>query len=695
MFTSLALLPAPVSAQFWSPEPTISWNTYLGGGPLPDGGTTVNVHDRIEAMAIGPAEGDVYVVGWTDALTFPASPGEGLPEATSRKDVFVARYSGDGTTLRWAKVFGGTGDDVATGVAVTNGGVVFVVGRTDSNSIKVSSTEEAPLISGYGRQTNTDGFLARLEPNGMVDYFMYLGSPLYDEAQAIALSADQGIAYVVGRTGRNDGAASTVNSAFPPGNLQSNERSGGYEAFVSQVTVGTAGAAAVQWTRILRSPKDDAAYSVSVQGDTVFVGGIAGAELISNPPATWVRTTFQGTKNEGFAARLQSNGSVYWIRYLGDSEDDDVRSVLARPGADAGVAVVGNTTSVISSPSNSTDAYVIRLDGEGFPVGTLVRLMVTSNGNERTEGHSAMDPYGNIYVGGWTSSSSGFELNGFDSTFGGPRDGFIAMVDSAVTGPVLASYVGGDATSEEAVQAVAAGVGGQVVFGGYSSAPNWLYSRSGLDVTANAGTDGFLMRMVVDTTDPTAGTVSAQLSNGRLTASWQGFADGETPLTYEWGISLSNQTQLSPGVRGYEFVGERTSITLDGFLPESEGPYFVFVRATNAAGRSTVAASNSLVAPPRPDAGTDGGTSDGGSDGGTSDGGTDGGTSDGGVDAGSGDGGTGEDDGDERSPLGWSCASSGGSGSLALSVLLVMLVLRAMRRERLSEARQRAPGSRR
>ncbi|MCP3144171.1 hypothetical protein [Pyxidicoccus xibeiensis] len=682
LFTPLALLPAPVSAQLptWDPTPTIAWNTYVGGGPLRDGGTTVNVHDRIEAVAIGP-DGDVYVTGWTDALSFPAAPDAGLPQATSRKDVFVARYAGDGTTLRWARVFGGDGDDSATGVTVTNTGVVFVVGRTESDVIQVAPGVEAPrTTTSYGRKMNTDGFLARLEPNGTVDYFMYLGSALYDEARAITLSPDQRLAYVTGMTGRNDGAASSLASEFPPNNIQSNERSGGYEAFVSQINVASQGDAVVQWTRIFRSTRDDIAHSVSTQGDTVFVGGVAGAELISNPAPTWVRTTYAGG-SEGFVARLQSDGSVYWLFYLGDGGEDDVRSVLARPGGDAGVAVVGNTSSLSPLPDAGTDVIVLRLNGEGFLGSLVLRVNTSIEGSERTEGHSAMDPYGNVYLGGWTTSSS-LAISAFDSTFGAPRDGFVAMVNSAVTEVVLASYVGGATSPEEAVQCVAAGPGGQVVFGGYSSAAGWFPSDAGVDLTANAGTDGILLRMRVDDTAPTAGSVSVQRLNGRLIASWKGFKDDESPLTYEWGVG---KQWGQAGPEGFTFVGEQTTVDLTDFPLPDPTPYLVTVRATNAAGLFVVQSSVPFDPPAMSDAGSDGGTSDGGSDGGTSDGG---------VDAGTGDGGTGDGEGDELSPLGWSCASTGGSGALAF-MALVMLALVAMRRGWPAEARQRGPGSHR
>jgi hypothetical protein len=362
---------------------------------------------------------------------------------------------------------------------------------------------------------------------------------------------------------------------------------------------------------------------------------------------------------------------------------------------------VGNTDSSSAPVSGSgTDVYVLKLNPDGFPIGSGLRVGEGSSGNERTEGQAAMDPYGNVYVGGRTTSQSGFALNAFDSAFAGNvnnnSDGFIAMVDSAVEGVIWKSYVGGLATSDEWVQGIAAGREGRLTFGGYSNAPDWLIANVGADRTSNGGTDGFLFNALVDTTRPNPGTVTAQITpEGRLTATWSGFTDLETPLTYEWGIDVFPGTDH---VRRFEYVGRDTTVTLPLFQPDNEGPFYVTVRATNAVGLSTLAWSGSFLATPKPDAGpdagadagSDAGTVDAGtSDAGTSDAGTDGGTADAGTsDAGTGDGGIGDggtadgDEGDTRSPLGWSCASGGSAGSLALTVLGLMAVLFAMRRER-------------
>ncbi len=691
LFTALALAPAPAVAQPWRPNVSINWNTHLGGGTRPDGGPETNNEDRIEDVAIAP-DGDVIVTGWTTSSTFPSDAG--LPLATgSKQDVFVARFSADGQTLRWARVFGGAEDDVGKAVAVTNAGVAFVVGRTRSNPVHIAPGVEAPRATTHGSfQGRVDAFLARVEADGTLDYFMYLGSTLDDEGEDIALSANGTLAYIVGKTGRDDSSfpgdeSDATPIPFPPNNALSNVRRRAFEAFVSQVDVSSPEDAPVRWTRILRSNENDIGYSVSVQGDTVYVGGKAGDQLTLDP-GVLETDGFNRGDNDGFVARLESDAGISWVRHVGGEGDDELRSVLARPGANAGVTVVGNTNSSTDPvPGSGTDVFVLRLSGTGFPVGGGLRVSTTGTGQERTEGRSAMDAYGHVYIVGRTTSASGFALNAFDPAFAAGSsndDGFIAMVDTDLQANLFTSYVGGLATSEEWVQGAAADSKGRLCFAGYSNAPTWLSAVSGYDRSPNGGRDGFLFSAVLDTTPPVEGQVTAQLVNGTLTASWTDFSDQETPVTYEWAIGTSPRGFEQ---RGFEFVSTTRNITLTGFEPGFPGPFYVTVRGTNAGGRFATGYSNPFESPVVTfDAGTDAGTSDGGSDAGT----PDGGRPDGGADAGTSDGGTGdEDEEDARAPLGWSCASGGGAGSLALMGLMGWVLLLAVRRERSAGARRR------
>lgn len=694
LFTAFAsaLSPAPARAQSPTWTPSITWNTYLGGGTLPDGGTDTGfTTDEVEGLALN-SRGETVVTGRTDSRTFPGSTG--LPSATSNDDVFLARYAAsDDGALQATRVFGGDNDDVGRRVVVTPEGVMYVVGTTRSPGINTAPGVPANVVApfqGKTHQGGSDAFLARMDPDGRLAWFMYLGGAGDDAGYDLALGPDGSNAvYVVGST---SGTAPVT--AFPPGTAESNVRyrTDVSEAFVTRVDVSLPATPAVVWTRIIGSSEIDRAYAVATFGNAVYVGGWMG-DLVKgglNSLSVWGSGDYNG-----FVARLSDTGEFTWFTYVGGSgDDDDVRAILVRPDG-GGIALVGNTDSsnFLGSSLGGSDVYVLPMS----PIGVEGRgLRVGGTGDERTEGQAAIDAVGNIYVGGRTYSltGTGLAFKGFDAELasapGNTSDGFIAMVNPGVTEKPWASYVGGLGTGGESewVKGIVAGPRGQLTFGGVSNANGVLKPLPGADTAANGGLDGFVFRLEVDPFAPTPGTVTARLiQGGGLTAAWEGFNDPESGIIdYEWAIGNAG---LGQEVQPFRSVGKDvTSVTLANFQPEPQRRYFVTVRATNGVGRTHAVWTSELLPAT---GGTDGGTgTDGGAD---ADGGTDAGTPDagtgGGTDAGTQDGGT-DDDGDAP-PLGWSCASGGGTGALALSGLMVMAAFLAMRRERASVAR----GSRR
>src|SRR6266571_4709888 len=78
--------------------------------------------------------GNAYVVGSTTSTeaTFPVTVGPDLTYNGGIRDAFVAEVNAAGTALVYAGYIGGSGDDVAYGVAVDSAGNAYVVGSTTS-----------------------------------------------------------------------------------------------------------------------------------------------------------------------------------------------------------------------------------------------------------------------------------------------------------------------------------------------------------------------------------------------------------------------------------------------------------------------------------------------------------------------------------------------------------------------------------
>src|SRR5438445_1213773 len=103
-------------------DPGLEWSTYLGGSGA----------EALDAVALArDGSGDVFVAGYMNSPDFP---GFNDPNFTPfQNKVFVARLSGDGTTLRWATLLGGWSSQVIyRGLAAAPDGGAAIVGGTSS-----------------------------------------------------------------------------------------------------------------------------------------------------------------------------------------------------------------------------------------------------------------------------------------------------------------------------------------------------------------------------------------------------------------------------------------------------------------------------------------------------------------------------------------------------------------------------------
>jgi hypothetical protein len=144
------------------------------------------------------ADGRAYVAGAASS-SLPASRGEPVrAHAGGAADAFVAALATDGGLL--AHTFmGGSGEDVATGIALGAGGRVFVTGTTRSADFPWMATDPSPS----GARDDADVFLMIFGPElGAIEAACF-GGRADDHARALALEAP-GAAFIAGTTGSED-----------------------------------------------------------------------------------------------------------------------------------------------------------------------------------------------------------------------------------------------------------------------------------------------------------------------------------------------------------------------------------------------------------------------------------------------------------------------------------------------------------
>jgi hypothetical protein len=263
------------------------YSTYLGG----------SAEEAGSAIAVDSA-GNAFVAGGTDSTNFPVSYGAPQPAygggsahcgsaGLACGDAFVARVNtaASGTaSLAFSTYIGGSGDDLALGVALDASGHVHVSGGTNSTNFPVTGT--AAQIS-YGGGTAVcgistfcgDAFVLTLTNLGSaLMYSSFVGGSGDDFGTGVAVSASS--TYLTG---------ATISANFPvTGGAYSTSctscSSGASDAFISEIS-GT------EILPVAESPT----LNVDFNG-----AGAAGFGIFSPSDSTWSISNSSGVQTKSY-----------------------------------------------------------------------------------------------------------------------------------------------------------------------------------------------------------------------------------------------------------------------------------------------------------------------------------------------------------------------------------------------------------
>jgi uncharacterized repeat protein (TIGR01451 family) len=294
---------------------SVPYSTYFGGsspsnGETMGGGVTVDVNSN------------VYITGGTNFTDMPVlNAFQGT--LAGGLDVFVASLNPaavTGTQLLYSTYLGGTGDDIAYGIAVDSALSAYVTGSTTSIDFPAAGTGVFQPTPGGG----TDAFLAKLGAPSIVginqgtvplEYFTYLGGS----------GNDVGLGIVVDNSGQAAGASQgaritgwTTSADFPVRNnpVQPGGFGGGHDAFVARIdTTATTPNAGGHYATFLGGSGDDYGTGIAVdfQGASYVAGETQSANfLIDAPPPPG--TSFQPSLNGGSDAFLSKLGPILALK---------------------------------------------------------------------------------------------------------------------------------------------------------------------------------------------------------------------------------------------------------------------------------------------------------------------------------------------------------------------------------------------
>src|SRR6266540_470448 len=197
--------------------------------------------------------GNAYVVGYTDstAASFPETVGPDLTFNGST-DAFVAKVNAAGTALVYCGYIGGSGIDIAYGVAVDTAGNAYVTGYT------LSSEATFPVAVGPDLtfKGGNDAFVAKVNAAGTaLVYCGYIGGSGDERGFGVAVDS-AGNAYVTGQT-------TSTEATFPVTVGPDLTLNGGIDAFVAEVN---AAGTALVYCGYIGGSGADVGHGVAVDG---------------------------------------------------------------------------------------------------------------------------------------------------------------------------------------------------------------------------------------------------------------------------------------------------------------------------------------------------------------------------------------------------------------------------------------------
>jgi hypothetical protein len=400
------------------------YSTFLGGGGF----------DGASGIAVDGA-GNAYVAGLTQSADFPTTPGAFQTTYGGNGDAFVAQLSADGSALVYSTFLGGSGGDIANGIAVDGAGSAYVAGSTTSSDFP--TTPGAFQTTYGGGLVNGDAFVAKLSADGStLAYSTYLGGSSGDVADGIAVDGAGG-AYVAGYTNSAD---------FPttPGAFQTTYGGNG-DAFVAQLS---ADGSALVYSTFLGGSNGDYANAIAVDGTgSAYVAGTTYSADFPTTPGAF-QTTKNGNSN-AFVARLSADGSgLVYSTLLGGSGEDGAIGIAVDGAGSAYLAGQTYSANFPTTPdayqttygggSNFGDAFVARLSPDGSALAYSTYLGGSGDDVARA---IALDGAGGAYVAGSTVSADFPTTPGaFQTTKGGSWDAFVARFDFSASGPVAPTH---------------------------------------------------------------------------------------------------------------------------------------------------------------------------------------------------------------------------------------------------------------
>jgi len=392
--------------------------------------------EDLAKSCITDASGNVYMVGYTSSAAgsnLLATSGAhqslhaGGPTSfgSGSFDAYLVKFNSSGVR-QWATYYGGSGNDFGFSCATDASGNVFMIGITSSTSgIATAGAHETAV---------NNGFLVKFNSSGVRQWGTYFGGNVKH-----CTTDASGNIYIVGGTDLTLGIATA--------GAHQTMLSGSGDAFL--VKFNSSGVK--QWGTYFGgiSADDGNSCTIDALGNIYMTGATFSSSGIATAGA---HQTANAGYTDAFLVKFNSSGVRQWGTYYGGGGPDDGFSCTTDASgnvymtgqaqqqmAASGIATPGSHQSAYGGGYN--DAFLVKFDSNG-----LRQWGTYYGGSLADEGNScAIDALGNIYMTGFTQSSTGIATAGaVKIVISGPSDVYLVQFDLNGVRQSGTYYGGGD-----------------------------------------------------------------------------------------------------------------------------------------------------------------------------------------------------------------------------------------------------------
>ncbi len=313
--------------------------------------------DSIAALTVD-ASGNVYAGGLITgtAANAPKDFAGATVTGVGGADTWLAKLNGSGVQ-QWFKLSGSTqGSDTLTAITIDGSGNIYATGTIDTTVSSTPKDFNLTTVTGY---LNSDVYVAKLDSNGVQQWFKLTGSSNADSVVSLLLDSSNNV-YVAGHIGGSNSPRDFNGTAVTG--------IGNFDVFVSKLS--TSGVQ--QWFRLggFNAVDNVAAMQLDALGN-VYMTGIFGSQLTAGRDfaGNAIASPTTAASSDIYVARISTTGIQQQFDLIGSTSVDTVRNL--RVDASGNAFVTGQFfgtidfdagPGVVSRVSNGgLDAFVWRL----------------------------------------------------------------------------------------------------------------------------------------------------------------------------------------------------------------------------------------------------------------------------------------------------------------------------------------------